>query len=642
MAGNSKGQLRARVGAATVLCAALAACTGEVQDTWHDGMGGMAAAAMGGASAAPGSGGNGAVGAGSGAVGAINGGTAGTGNGGVSSGTGGGSSGSGGAATCTALAPIGRRLWRLSVEQYQAALQSLLSLPTPPQLTNRGGEAQWAFFGDVSLGVDDSFQYAQYQLVDSLLPNLPASLTTCNAGEAATACATRIAKDFGAKAFRRPLTNDEITALVSNPGKAATAGAAAVSPAPFVAAGTDTQTGLKLMIEAILLSPSFTYRTELGPNTLTADASGNYPNTTLTPYEVATQLGFTLLGSGPDAELETAAADTSERGLGSIQGIQAQVDRLLALPSVQQHLTSVVAGWFNIGQLFLKTHDTSFLSALPSADQLDQTGIQADLYASAQLLIRSQLWTQPGKVTDLLATQTGFFNSRLAALYPEVTYPNGAPTSLTTFVQGTWPASENRIGLLSDPSYFWAQSDPAANSIVKRGKAVHDDIICDDPLPPPVDLSTPMAQAVIAKGDSEVTKSDARLSTQPCQACHTQMDPYSRVLQHFGPIGEYRTLDEAGRAIDTSYTFSNPSPLAPQTVAGPKELAQGLITSGHLSGCAVQKMASYLIGSMIHTYNTCEIETLRQNFAQTDGTLASLFKTILIADIFRARSGANN
>lgn len=579
---------------------------------------------------------------GTGATASGNGGRTGTG-GGVSSGSGGVSSGSGGSSTdgtpCTSLAPISRRLWRLSVEQYQAALQSLLSLSAAPQLTNRGGEAQWAFFGDVSLGIDDSFQYAQYQLVESLLPNLPASLTTCNASEAPTACATRIAKDFGAKAFRRPLTNDEIAALVSNPGQPASGTLAAVSAAPFVAAGADTQTGLKLVIEAILLSPSFIYRTELGPSTLTADASGTYPSTTLTPYEVATQLGFTLLGSGPDAELEAAAADASDKGLGSKQGIEAQIDRLLGLPSVQQHLTSVVAGWFNIGQLFLKKHDQSFLSALPSADQLDQTGIQDDLYASAQLLITNQLWTQAGKVTDLLATQTGFFNSRLAALYPEVTYPNGAPTSLTTFVQGTWPASENRTGLLTDPSYFWAQSDPAANSIVKRGKAIHDDVICDDPLPPPVDLSSPTALAVIAMGDSEITKSDARLSAGPCQGCHTQMDAYSRVLQHFGPIGQYRTVDEAGRDIDTSFMYSDPSPLAPQTIAGPKELAQALITSGHLSGCAVQKMASYLIGSMIQTYDTCEIGTLRDQFAQTDGTLASLFKTLVVADVFRERTG---
>ncbi len=544
-------------------------------------------------------------------------------------------------ATCTSLNPVQRRLWRLSVEQYQASLKDLLGLPSAPQLTNRGGEAQWAFFSDASLGVDDSFQYALYQAVESVLPSIPASLTSCKSGEVPAACATRIATDFGGRAFRRPLTAAEITALVSSPGQPAAGATAATSAAPFVAAGSDTQLGLKLMIEAILLSPSFVYRTELGPATLSADGSGKFPDTKLTPYEVATQLGFTFLGSVPDAALEAAAADTSDAGLGSINGISAQVDRLLALPAVKQNLTAIVAAWFNIGQLFLKTHDASFLAALPSADQMTQTGIQSDLYASAQQLITDTLWTNPGKINDLLSSQKAFFNTRLAALYPEVTYPNGPPTSLTTFVEATWPASENRIGLLSDPSYFWAQSDPAANSIVKRGKAVHDDVICADPLGPPVDLSSPAAVAVIAKGDSEVTKSDARLATLPCSACHQQMDAYSRVLQHFGPVGNYRTVDEAGRAIDTSYTYSAPSPLAPQTIAGPKELAQALIGSGHISGCAVQKMASYFIGSMIQKYDTCELQTIRTALDKTDGTLPSLFRTVVVADFVRARAGGS-
>jgi len=608
MAGSSVVQPRSSsLGVALLLGSCLAACTGVLEHSASDG-----------------------------ATGSVNGvGPAGGGSGSNANG----GSGSEDPGSCDNLVPVQRRLWRLSVEQYQAALQKLLDLPSTPQLTNRGGEAQWAFFSDVSLGVDDSFQYALYQVVESVLPQIPASLTACNGGESPTACATRIATDFGAKAFRRPLTQAEIAALVSNPGTPAAGTTAAVSPAPFLAGAADTQLGIKLMIEAILLSPSFIYRTELGPSTLTADASGKFPDTKLTPYEVATQLGFTFLGSGPDAALEAAAADPSDNGLGSVKGVQAQVDRLLALPEVQQNLTRIIAGWFNIGQLFLKTHDSSFLSALPDKDQQDQTGIQGDLYASAQQLITDTLWANGGKITDLLTTQKGFFNTRLAALYPDVTFAKGAPTSATTFVEGTWPASQNRIGLLSDPSYFWAQSDPAANSIVKRGKAIHDDIICADPLPPPVDLSTPSALAVISKGDSEVTKSDARLATAPCNGCHAQMDAYSRVLQHFGPIGNYRTVDEAGRAIDTSFTYSAPSPLAPQKIDGPKELAQALIQSGHINGCAVQKMASYLIGSMITKYDTCEVETIRKAFAQTDGSLASLFRTVVVADFVRARAG---
>jgi hypothetical protein len=83
---------------------------------------------------------------------------------------------------------------------------------------------------------------------------------------------------------------------------------------------------------------------------------------------------------------------------------------------------------------------------------------------------------------------------------------------------------------------LWSASDPAANSIVKRGKFIHDDVVCQDPLPPPIDLTTPTALAIIGMGDSEITHSDARMNPAVvCSSCHSQMDPYSRVLQNFGP-----------------------------------------------------------------------------------------------------------
>ena len=61
--------------------------------------------------------------------------------------------------------------------------------------------------------------------------------------------------------------------------------------------------------------------------------------------------------------------------------------------------------------------------------------------------------------------------------------------------------------------------------------------------------------------------------------------------------------------------------------------------SGYLDGCAVQKMASYLIGTMIQYYDTCEIDAIRAKFAQSDGTLASLFREVVLADFVRARAG---
>ena len=560
-----------------------------------------------------------------------------TGNGGSNTGTGGSTTGTGGSTVaCTPLPALPRRLWRLSVEQWDAAVQTLLALKTAPVLTSRGGEQPFAFFSDSSLEVDAPMQFDMFGRAEDVLTTIDSSVTTAIApctGTTATAqttCANSWVSSFAQKAYRRPLDASEVTNLMKVYAQGAM---------------QDYKTGIKLMIEAIIISPSFVDRTELGPPA-TADASGKYPDTTLTRYEVAGQLAFTLLGTLPDSALTTAAANGS---LATTSGIQTQIDRLLALPAVQANLTNIVLGWFNVSQLFSKTKDTSLLSALSTSEQ-DLTGIENDLFTSAQQFVNSIVWSGSGKIDDLLTSQTVYVNQRLATLYPGLTYSGGkAPTSDSTFVAATWPASQGRSGMLTQPSYLWSASDPSVNSIVKRGKGIHDNVMCQDSLGAPVDLASPMAIAVAActnpsdpnatpdsTCDSEILKSDARMAYQPCKSCHSQMDPYSRVLQNFGPIGNYRTLDEAGRSIDPSATFVPSSPLAPVTVTGAQALAQAVVSSGVLDGCSVQQMTNYGMGSEIQTYNTCELNTIR---AQTDGTIKSLFRNVLLASFMRARTG---
>ena len=258
-----------------------------------------------------------------------------------------------------------------------------------------------------------------------------------------------------------------------------------------------------------------------------------------------------------------------------------------------------------------------------------------DLLTSAQRFVADALWSGSGQLTDLVSSPRTFVNRRLATLY-------GLPFTGTgtEFVAATWPADQGRAGILTEPSFLWALSDSALTSIVKRGKFIHDDVVCQDPLPPPIDLTTPTALAVIAMGDSEVTKSDARMSpTVVCSGCHFQMDPYSRLLQSFGPIGNYRTVDEVNRPINATVTFSGGSPLAPMTLNSPQELEQALVATKILAGCAVQKVASYAVGTMLRHYDTCELNALREQFDQSDGSATALFSQVALADFVRARAG---
>jgi hypothetical protein len=346
-----------------------AGCQGSINGqtgSANPGSGGSSNTGNGGSSTTTGSGGSGS--------GSGNGGSSPTGNGGSSP------TGTGGSGTaCTPLPALPRRLWRLSVEQWGAAVQTLLGLKTAPVLSSRGGEQAFAFFSDSTLGVDNGMQYDMYIQAETVLTTIDSSVTTTIApcsGTTATAqttCANTFVSAFAQKAFRRPVDATEVSNLM----KVYTQGAM-----------QDYKTGIKSMIEAIIISPSFIYRTELGP-TANADASGKYPDTTMTPYEVASQLGFTLLGTLPDADLLAAAANGS---LGTTAGISTQIDRLLALPTVQANLTNIVLGWFNISQLFSKTKDTALISKLPTAEQ-DLTGIENDLFTSTQLFVNSVLWS---------------------------------------------------------------------------------------------------------------------------------------------------------------------------------------------------------------------------------------------------------
>lgn len=319
-------------------------------------------------------------------------------------GTGGGAgaspAGGDGPTGCMPLSPIPRRLWRLSAEQWGNAVQSLLSLPSAPALTSRGGEDSSAPFSDASLSVDDAMLYDVYVVAgaatDQIDPIVATTIAPCTGTTDAdqTSCALSFLQDFASRAYRRPLSDDELSDLMTVYEDGA-------------ADGYDT--GIELAIKAIVASPSFLFRTELGPTTLTADADGNYPDTTLTPEEVASQLSFTLLGTLPDAALTAAAADGS---LATKDGIAAQVNRLITLPAAQAHLTDTVLRWLGVSHVFEKTKEPALLSALSSTDSgVDVTAIQNDLWTSSQEFVSSILWSGSGNIDELLTSQTVYVPS---------------------------------------------------------------------------------------------------------------------------------------------------------------------------------------------------------------------------------------
>jgi len=606
-----------RLGMLAALLAPMAACSGgSLGQSGRGGAGGHSAGghAMGGAGVAT-------------ALGGAAGGMPGAGVGGdVATGQAG-AAGSGSA--CVPLPPIARRVLALQPAQFGNAVRDLLSLPAAVRPI-AGLIPALPAAADVQ--IDASYLYALYMAAGDAVTQSAAgaaALAACAAGETDAACASRFARDFGRKAFRRALDDVEVSDILQVfatvcPGPSSSC----ASPADFAA-------GISLMVKAFILAPSFLYRTELGPRTLTANAADGFPDTTLTPNEVATQLGFLLLGSTPDAGL-LAAADSG--ALASPAGIVSEVSRLLALPAAQANVNDLVARWLGVSQLpAVADKDPALLAPLPAADQ-DQAVLTTELRASWDDSMTATLWSNPaGKLTDLLTSRTFFADWRLSTLYG---LPAGSMAD-ATLAAISWPVGQPRAGILTHPAFLWSFFDPRNARIVTRGRVLHDAIVCQDPVPPEPELASPEAQAVIATGDSEATRSDARLASGKLCAdgCHSELDPYGRILQAFDAVGNYRHVDEAGRPVDATGTLTAHSPLGAMTIAGPEAFSQALITSGVFAGCAVQRLFEAAVATRVDHRDTCQVNDARAAFDRSDGTMASLLSELASSDFARARAG---
>lgn len=622
-----------RLGMLAALLAPMVACSGG--SLAHGGRGGEAGRSTGGhpaggagISAALGGAAGGMDGAGvGGAIATGLGGAIATGQGGAVATGQAGAAGSGSA--CLSLPPIARRVLALQPAQFGNAVRDLLSLPAA--VVPIAGSTP-ALPAAADLQIDSSYLYALYVAAGTAV-NLPtggaAALAACAAGETDLDCAGRFAREFGRKAFRRALDDVEVSDILQVfatvcPGPSTSC----ASPADFAAA-------ISLMVKAFILAPSFLYRTELGPRSLTANGGGSFPDTVLTPDEVATQLGFLLLGSTPDAGL-LAAADSG--ALATPAGIAAEVTRLLALPAAQATVNDLVARWLGVNQLpSITNKDPALLAALPAADQ-DQALLTAELRTSWDQSVTATLWSNAaGKVTDLLTSRSLFADWRLYTLYglPAV------PTLMGLLTEIPWPDSQPRAGILTHPAFLWSVSGPTVARIVQRGRVLHDAIVCEDPVPPEPELNDAEARAVIATGDSEATRSDARLASGKLCAdgCHSELDPYGRILQAFDAIGNDRQVDEAGRAVDATGSLTSSSPLGAMTISGPVAFSQALISSGVFAGCAVQRLFEAVVATRVDHRNTCQVNELRAAFDQSDGTMTSLLTELASSDFARARAG---
>src|SRR5690606_18916094 len=119
-------------------------------------------------------------------------------------------------------------------------------------------------------------------ILDAILPCAPAGDEV--------ACAKSFIQDFGLRAFRRPLSDEEVAKFEGLFARRAE-----------LTAGGQFNDGVELLLEAFLQSPSFLTRAELSTEVTQDTVPASSPT-------VASRLSYTLLNGMPARELLDAAA----------------------------------------------------------------------------------------------------------------------------------------------------------------------------------------------------------------------------------------------------------------------------------------------------------------------------------------------
>jgi hypothetical protein len=260
------------------------------------------------------------------------------------------------------------------------------------------------------------------------------------------------------------------------------------------------------------------YRTELGPAGSPVGQAAR-----LSAHELASSLAFLFLNSIPDEELWAKAADGT---LAEPAVMQAQVERLLALPRVQDNLTDIVAGWTGLPELFAIEKTEADRDGIEFNQAMRQS-----MYDETWSFIDSVLWNG-GTVPELLTSRRAFVDETMADFY-EVEFPGGNEAALVDLPQER-SGILTRAGLITSMRY-------GLNPEVFRGLLLRETILCGEIPDPPADLDIDGFNAQYG-GLSTRERIQVRQNEVSCAGCHAFMDELGIAYDTFGAMGQPITL----------------------------------------------------------------------------------------------------
>src|SRR5262245_33498694 len=290
------------------------------------------------------------------------------------------------------------------------------------------------------------------------------------------ACAKRILSNVAHRAYRRPVGADDMTPLLALYKTGAQNGG--------------FESGVRLALQKILVSPEFLFRAEVDP-------PGAAPGTiySISDVELASRLSFFLWSSIPDDQL-LGVAESGRLSDPSV--LQAQVKRMMADPRSEALVKNFAGQWLFLRNVARISPDTT---TFPYFDE----NLRQALAKETELLIQSQL-REDRSVVDLLRTDYTFLNQRLAEHY-------GIKGIYGNEFRRVKLEDPNRYGLLGQASILAVTSYPNRTAPTIRGKWVLEQLLGSPPPPPPPNVPSLKDDATAQKMTMRQDRKSSRLNS---------------------------------------------------------------------------------------------------------------------------------
>ncbi len=409
---------------------------------------------------------------------------------------------------------------------------------------------------------------------------------------------------FAARAYRRPLSKAEREDLLEYYRGLRTKN------------GLSHEDAIRDAIVSVLMSPDFLYRLDLSD---TGTASARSTVEPLSSYALASRLSYFLWCSMPDEELlrHAAAGDLARREV-----LLAQTRRMLKDARVSGMATEFTGNWLSSRQF--ETNNSVDRGRFPTFNSdLREAMFQEPIRFMEDTVSNNR------SVLDLVYGGYTFVNPVLAQHYgiPGVT------GDANTWVRVDDAERYGRGGLLPMAVFLTQNSPGLRTSPVKRGNWVVQRVLgVRVPPPPPV---VPELQSDESKSDLPVRDMLAKHRENPvCAACHAKFDSFGLAFEGYGPVGDARTKDLAGRPVDTEVTY--PGGIQGTGLEGLKDFIREHRQKEFVNNLS-RKLLAYSLNRSLQLSDESLIERMESELAAKEYRFHALVETIVTSPQFLNR-----